>query len=136
MDNAPYHNTSINKAPNTNSKKGVIQEWLSRNHIEYLPQYTIPQLLEIVKRNKPEPVYAIDAILKGLDHKEWRNYCSHVKKIQKEYHIRDAHLDVPFIIDLASDSEESSDGEDEDEEFDDIRPLNIVHLDHNYNKII
>ncbi|VVC91914.1 unnamed protein product [Leptidea sinapis] len=67
---------------------------------------------------------------------EWRNYCSHVKEIQKEYHIRDAYLDVPFIIDLASDSEESSDSEDEDEELDDIRPLNIVHLDHNYNKII
>ncbi|XP_050678843.1 uncharacterized protein LOC126975076 [Leptidea sinapis] len=72
MDNAPYHNTSINKAPNTNSRKGVIQEWLSRNHIEYSPQYTIPQLLEIVKRNKPEPVYAIDAILKGLGHKVLR----------------------------------------------------------------
>ncbi|CAH4030644.1 unnamed protein product [Pieris brassicae] len=37
---------------------------------------------------------------------------------------------------LASDSEESSDSEDEDEDLDDIRPLNIVHLDHNYNKII
>ncbi|CAH0719092.1 unnamed protein product, partial [Brenthis ino] len=32
-------------------------------------EYTRPQLLEIVNKNKPEPVYSVDAILTGLGHK-------------------------------------------------------------------
>ncbi|XP_063895623.1 uncharacterized protein LOC110373535 [Helicoverpa armigera] len=69
MDNAPYHNTSVNKPPNTSSRKDEIIEWLRINNIEYSEEYTRPQLLELVNRNKPEPVYAVDAILKGLGHK-------------------------------------------------------------------
>lgn len=69
MDNAPYHNTSVNKPPNTNSRKNEIIEWLRRNNLENSNEYTRPQLLEIVSRNKPEPVYAVDAILKELGHK-------------------------------------------------------------------
>ncbi|CAH0730993.1 unnamed protein product, partial [Brenthis ino] len=32
-------------------------------------EYTRPQLLKIVNKNKPEPVYSVDAILTGLGHK-------------------------------------------------------------------
>lgn len=69
MDNASYHNTSVNKPPNTSSRKSEIIDWLRVNNIEYSEIYTRSQLLEIVNRNKPEPVYVVDAILKGLGHK-------------------------------------------------------------------
>lgn len=69
MDNASYHNTIVNKPPNTSSRKSEIIDWLRVNNIEYSEIYTRSQLLEIVNRNKPEPVYVVDAILKGLGHK-------------------------------------------------------------------
>ncbi|CAG5016191.1 unnamed protein product [Parnassius apollo] len=153
-------------------------------------EYTRPQLLEIVNRYKPEPVYAVDAILKGLGHKisrlppyhcdlnpiemiwasmkhkvaevnigkpanqmpemvqeafnsipveEWRNHCAHVKKHEEEYRSKDGYLDAPFIVELCSESEESSDEDSQDEsdeEFNSIEPLAIVHAEHNYSKKI
>ncbi|CAG5046604.1 unnamed protein product [Parnassius apollo] len=151
-------------------------------------EYTRPQLLEIVNRYKPKPVYAVDAILKGLGHKisrlppyhcdlnpiemiwasmkrkvaevnigkpanqmpemvqeafnsipveEWCNHCAHVKKLEEEYRSKDGYLDAPFIVELCSESEESSDDDSQDEsdeEFNSIEPLAIVHAEHNYSK--
>lgn len=69
MDNASYHNTCINKAPTTNNNKGAIIDWLKENNVEYNEHLTKPQLLEIVKRHKPEPVYAVDVLLREKGHK-------------------------------------------------------------------
>ncbi|CAG4982671.1 unnamed protein product [Parnassius apollo] len=106
-----------------------------------------PQLLAIVNRYKPEPVYAVDAILKGLGHKEafnfipveeWCNHCVHVKKLEEESRSKVGYLDAPFIV-SCSESEESSDDDSQDEsdeEFNSIEPLAIVHAEHNCSKKI
>lgn len=56
MDNAPYHRICVNKVPNTNSLKKDMQLWLTQNKIDYGENLTKPQLLEIIKRNKPEKI--------------------------------------------------------------------------------
>lgn len=72
---------------------------------------------------------------------EWRNHCSHVKKLEEEYRKKDRYLDEPFIIQLCSESEDSSDDDDDfqdedDEEVNSLQPLDIVHAEHNYSKKI
>ncbi|CAG5049300.1 unnamed protein product [Parnassius apollo] len=76
--NKPNSYTSIEKSlPNSMfvkpmTEEEVKKEILSLNNTNsegYDEEYTRPQLLEIVNRYKPEPVYAVDAILKGLGHK-------------------------------------------------------------------
>ncbi|CAG4978981.1 unnamed protein product [Parnassius apollo] len=70
---------------------------------------------------------------------EWRNHCAHVKKLEEEYRSKDGYLDAPFIVELCSESEESSDEDSQDEsdeEFNSIEPLAIVHAKHNYSKKI
>ncbi|CAG5035410.1 unnamed protein product [Parnassius apollo] len=68
---------------------------------------------------------------------EWCNHCAHVKKLEEEYRSKDGYLDAPFIVELCSESEESSDDDSQDEsdeEFNSIEPLAIVHAEHNYSK--
>jgi len=69
MDNAPYHRVCINKVPNTNSLKRDMQLWLTQNNVDFGEEFTKPQLLELIKRNKPEPEYEIDKILEQNGHK-------------------------------------------------------------------
>ena len=35
MDNAPYHSVTLNKIPNTSTKKGDIIQWLQRKEIQF-----------------------------------------------------------------------------------------------------
>ncbi|XP_050066341.1 uncharacterized protein LOC126555462 [Aphis gossypii] len=61
MDNASYHSTELNKAPTTNSKKEIIQNWLNEKKIPFLPLETKMELLEKVKINKKkERAYELD----------------------------------------------------------------------------
>lgn len=69
MDNAPYHRFCVNKVPSTNSLKKEIQLWLTQNKLEYDEGLTKPQLLEIIKRNRPEPKYEIEMILAENNHR-------------------------------------------------------------------
>lgn len=68
MDNAPYHSVVLNKAPNTSSRKQDIIDWLHNNNVNCSSELTKPELLELVKRNKPEKKYVIDEILKENHH--------------------------------------------------------------------
>lgn len=52
VDNVPYHNVIMNKAPNSNSRKIEMINWLSHYNIEYEKDYLKPQLYNLVKRNK------------------------------------------------------------------------------------
>lgn len=61
MDNAPYHSIRFNKTPTTNTNKPEIIKWLTDNRLDFSSELTKPQLLEIVKQNKPDPVYEIDS---------------------------------------------------------------------------
>ncbi|XP_063623022.1 uncharacterized protein LOC134795119 [Cydia splendana] len=68
MDNARYHSFQVNKAPNTQWKKGTIVKWLDDNNISYPRKATIATLLVIVRKNKPDPKYEIDELLKAHGH--------------------------------------------------------------------
>lgn len=68
MDNAPYHRICMNKVPNTNSLKKEVELWLTQNNLQYGEGLTKPRLLEIIKRNKPKPIYEIEKILEENGH--------------------------------------------------------------------
>lgn len=54
MDNAPYHSVEINKAPNSNTKKADIQNWLKTNNIAFEENMLKAELSSLVKKYKPE----------------------------------------------------------------------------------
>lgn len=68
MDNAPYHSVVLNKVPNTSSRKQEIIDWLEKNKISFSCALTKHELLDIVKRNKPEKQYVIDELVKTRGH--------------------------------------------------------------------
>lgn len=52
---APNQNTT-KKPPNSNSNKTEIMEWLTSQSVEFSPDCSKEKLLEIMKKNIPEPV--------------------------------------------------------------------------------
>lgn len=69
MDNAPYHNIfSEHSAPTPSCSKKKIRDWLERNNIYCRDDCLKPELVEILKKIAPEPVYAIDEIAKSYGH--------------------------------------------------------------------
>lgn len=68
MDNAPYHSIVKNKAPTTSSTIAEIKLWLEENNINFDPTLRKPMLYDLVKINKPEPVYEIDELLSEHGH--------------------------------------------------------------------
>lgn len=72
MDNASYHTVQINKAPNTNNRKSEIQDWLRCNHISFEDCQSREELLCLIDKHKPEPIYKADQILKEHGHEVLR----------------------------------------------------------------
>lgn len=72
MDNAPYHSMQTNKAPSSATRKADIKEWLREHGIEFDDSLTKPELLEIVKKNKPEKTYIIDELFAKHGHEVLR----------------------------------------------------------------
>ena len=73
MDNAPYHNIlSKHSPPTPQSSKKKIKEWLEQNKIYCRDDCLKPELIEVLKKMAPEPVYAIDEIAKSHGHKVLR----------------------------------------------------------------
>lgn len=68
MDNAPYHSVQINRAPTSASRKADIISWLLLKNITHHPDMLKCELLEIVRRNKPQPEYEIDNYAASLGH--------------------------------------------------------------------
>jgi len=68
MENASYHSVNMNKAPTTKTNKAVIIKWLEdKNIVIHRPMHKmiIPQLLDVVKKNKPQhEKYVIDELVK------------------------------------------------------------------------
>ena len=70
MDNAPYHNIlSKSSPPTAQSSKSKIREWLEQNKVYCRDDCLKPELIEILKKLAPEPIYAIDEIAKEHGHK-------------------------------------------------------------------
>ncbi|XP_073951822.1 uncharacterized protein [Choristoneura fumiferana] len=84
MDNASYHTIQINKAPNTSSRKQAIRDWLTSNNFPWEETFTRAELLTLVKRNKPDPIYYIDELLKANGHEVLRlpPYHCHLNTIE------------------------------------------------------
>jgi len=73
MDNAPYHNILSKHSPPTsqNSKK-KIKEWLEQNKVYCRDDCLRPELVEILMKMAPEPIYAIGEIAASCGHKVLR----------------------------------------------------------------
>ena len=70
MDNAPYHNVlSDCSPPSPQSSKQKIKDWLDQNKIFCRDDCLKPELVEILRKVAPEPVYAIDKIAQSQGHK-------------------------------------------------------------------
>lgn len=73
MDNAPYHNIlSEHSPPNHQSSKKRIKEWLEQNKVYCRDDCLKPELVEILRKIAPEPIYAIDEIAASCGHKVLR----------------------------------------------------------------
>lgn len=68
MDNAPYHCTQINKAPTMANLKSDMQKWLQEKGLFYEESWTKPVLYDVIKKNKGEPIFAIDNLLAEKGH--------------------------------------------------------------------
>ncbi len=69
MDNASYHNTLSECSPPTplSSKKKIV-EWLENNKICCSRDCLKPELLEILKKMAPEPIYEINKVAQSYGH--------------------------------------------------------------------
>ena len=73
MDNAPYHNIlSENSPPTPQSSKKKIREWLEHNKVYCRDDCLKPELVEVLVKMAPEPIYAVDEIAAAYDHKVLR----------------------------------------------------------------
>jgi transposase len=73
MDNASYHNIlSEHSPPTAKSSKKKIREWLEQNKVYCREDCLKPELIEILTKLAPEPVYAIDEIAADQGHKVLR----------------------------------------------------------------
>lgn len=69
IDNAPYHNVELNKAPNSNSRKNEMLEWLAEKGIAFLPTMLKPELYSLVLQHKSKyKMFKIDALLAEHGH--------------------------------------------------------------------
>lgn len=69
IDNAPYHNVLMNKAPSSVSKKSDMTNWLAQHNIEFSDTLLKPQLYEIIKRHKQQFIkYKFDVDFENAGH--------------------------------------------------------------------
>ena len=73
MDNASYHNILAEYSPPTpKSSKKKIREWLEQNKVYCRDDCLKAELVELLVKIAPEPIYAIDEIARSLGHKVLR----------------------------------------------------------------
>ena len=73
MDNAPYHNILSDHSPPTpQSSKKKIKEWLEQNKVYCRDDCLKPELVELLIKMAPEPIYAVDEIATSFGHKVLR----------------------------------------------------------------
>ena len=69
MDNAAYHNTLADYSPPTPiCSKARIREWLERNHVYCRADCLKPELVELLEKLAPAPIYAVDEIARLEGH--------------------------------------------------------------------
>ena len=69
MDNAPYHNAlSLHSAPTATCKKEEIRSWLTKNGIPIRDDCLKDELVEILAKVAPAPIYALDELATAQGH--------------------------------------------------------------------
>ena len=69
MDNAPYHNIlSENSPPTSQCKKEKIKTWFDANKVKYNSDSLKAELVEILKKHSPEPIYELDELAEKKGH--------------------------------------------------------------------
>ncbi len=69
MDNASYHNLlSSHSAPTPTCSKKKIRDWLEKNNIACSEDCLKAEMVEILKKIVPAPIYSIDEIAKDYGH--------------------------------------------------------------------
>lgn len=106
MDNAPYHSMKKEKIPNTSTRKADILQWLQEKGEAIDRPMVIAELLDIVRRIKPQyEKYLIDELAQTHNKKvlrlppyhcelnpielAWANVKDHVKKNNTSYKLSD-----------------------------------------------
>ena len=64
LDNAAYHNLQQDRCPTSAYRKADIQNYLLRHDIPFSARMLKAELLEICRRNKRDPMYIVDEILR------------------------------------------------------------------------
>ncbi len=73
MDNAPYHNIlSEHSPPTMRSSKKKIRAWLEQNKVYCRDDCLKSELIEVLAKMAPEPVYAVDEIAASHGHQVLR----------------------------------------------------------------
>lgn len=54
IDNAPYHNVQLDKAPTSKSRKQDMKYWLSKNNIPFSDDMFVPELYKLITLHKPQ----------------------------------------------------------------------------------
>ena len=86
MDNASYHNIlSKQSAPTPTCSKEKICAWFEENKISYKEDFLKVELVDILRKNTPEPTYEIDLIAKLYGHNVMRTppYHPELQPIEK-----------------------------------------------------
>ena len=69
MDNVSYHNILSEHSPPTAScSKSKICTWFEQQNIPFEPDFLKPELVDILNRQAPEPIYILDEIAKEQGH--------------------------------------------------------------------
>lgn len=69
IDNASYHSTLEDRAPNSNSLKKTMQDWLKSKNIPFDSKAYKPELYSIIKRHKHQfKKYSLDTIMEAHGH--------------------------------------------------------------------
>lgn len=95
MDNAPYHNIlSEHSPPTPQSSKKKIKEWLEQNKIYCRDDCLKPEMVELLIKIAPEPIYAIDEIALSCGHKVLRTppYHPELQPIEKCWGVVKNHV--------------------------------------------
>ena len=77
LDNAPYHNTVIEKVPVKSSTKPIMQNWLSNHGIPWDPKDLKKDLLEKIKLAAPQKRFEINEYAKRAGHTVLRSPVAH-----------------------------------------------------------
>ena len=79
IDNAKYHNTQVEEtiAPNMKTKKLDMIQWLQNHDIPHDPTLLKVELYELIKRNKPDPVFLTDRLAHQYGHHVLRTPVRH-----------------------------------------------------------